>query len=333
MTKLCNGNRWTLATLAATLMISGLAFAQQATTSDPYSGTSQPPLDTTIVANPDAAAQPAPQPAPSQTAKPSPDVPAAPPAPPATPPAATTTATPSPADSAAATAPANNPDYDIVGATPDSGQSATPAPGLQKRPSADDDIVSAVPSSGNDLAEGTNIRVRLTEKISTKETAEGSPFTGEVTKDVSKDGSVIIPAGSELKGRVIGISQGHHFGQAATLRLRPDLIVLPDGTAYHLYAQVAGSDAPDTRTDSEGGIQPKPQVVKTAIQYGAAAGTGAVVGGFVGGPAGAVVGSVIGAGVVTAHLLLQHPNAAVVPKGSIVTFSLTEPMELTPTRN
>ncbi len=330
MTKFWNDNRLTHATLAATLMVSGLAFAQQATTSDPYSGMSQPPPDTTIVANPDAAAQPAAQTAPSQTAKPSPDVPAAAPA---TPPAATTTAAPPPADSATAPTPANNPDYDIVGAVPDSGQSAAPAPGLQKRPGADDDIVSAVPSSGNDLAEGTNIRVRLTEKLSTKETTVGSPFKGEVTKDVSKDGSVIIPAGSELKGRVIGISQGHHFGQAATLRLRPDLIMLPDGTAYHLYAQVAGSEAPGTRTDSEGGIQPKPHPVKTGAVYGAAAGTGAVVGGFVAGPAGALVGSVIGAGVVTAHLLMQHPDAAVVPKGAIVTFSLTEPMELTPTKN
>lgn len=91
MTKFCNGNRLTHATLAATLMVSGLAFAQQATTSDPYSGMSQPPPDTTIVANPDAAAQPAAQPAPSQTAKPSPDVPAAAPA---APPEATTTAAP-----------------------------------------------------------------------------------------------------------------------------------------------------------------------------------------------------------------------------------------------
>ena len=48
MTKLSNGNRWTLATLAATLMVSGVAFAQQATTADPYSGVSQPPPDSTI---------------------------------------------------------------------------------------------------------------------------------------------------------------------------------------------------------------------------------------------------------------------------------------------
>jgi hypothetical protein len=30
---------------------------------------------------------------------------------------------------------------------------------------------------------------------------------------------------------------------------------------------------------------------------------------------------------------MQHPEVAEVPKGSIVTFSLTEPMGLMPTRN
>jgi hypothetical protein len=193
--------------------------------------------------------------------------------------------------------------------------------------------VSAVPSSPNDLAEGTNIRVKLTDNLSTRDTTAGAPFRGEVVKDVYKDGRIIIPAGSELKGRVIAVSQGHHLGPAATLRLRPDVVILPDGTAYHLYGQVAGSEAPGTRTDSEGGIQPKSHLVKNAVEYGAGAGTGAVVGAYAGGPVGALVGSLVGAGVVTAHMLTQHPSAAVVPAGSIVTFSLTEPMALTPTKN
>jgi hypothetical protein len=332
MTKLSNGNRRTLATLAAILMVSGVAFAQEATTADPYSGVSQPPPDSTIVANPDA--QPAPPPA-----KPSPDVPAT--APDTAPPTATAAPAPPPANTLPASSPtsasASNPDYDIVSSVP--GQSAAPAASseatLQTRPNptADEDIVSAVPSSGNALGQGTNIRVKIADKLSTRETSVGSPFQGEVVKDVYKDGSVIIPAGSELKGRVIGVSQGHHFGSSATLRLRPDLVLLPDGTAYHLYAQVARSEAPGTRTDSEGGIQPKSQLAKNVAEYGVGAGTGAVIGAYAAGPGGAVAGSLIGAGVITAHLLLQHPSAAVVPKGSIVTFSLTEPMELTPTRN
>src|SRR5271170_1354386 len=160
MTILSNGNRWTLATLAATLMVSSVAFAQQATTSDPYSGVSQPPPDSTIVANPDA------QPAPPPAAKPSPYVPEVAPATPA--PAATASAPPM----NSAVAPAGNPDFDIVSSVP--AQSAAPAANgdatLQTRPNSDDGIVGAVLSTTNDLAEGTNIRVRLTEKLSTRET-------------------------------------------------------------------------------------------------------------------------------------------------------------------
>jgi hypothetical protein len=329
MTKLGNPRfckPWTHAALAATLAVSGAAFAQQPTNSDPYSGVSQPPPDATITATPDA--QPA-----QATAKPSPAVPAAAPATPA-PDAAPAAATAS-APSASTPAPPTNPDFDIVSSVPGQTSPSAPADGatLQTRPGADDGIVSAVPSSGNELAEGTNIHVKLSDKLSTNETAAGSPFQGEVIRDVYKGGSVIIPAGSMLKGRVISVSQGHHLGPSATLRLRPDTIILPDGTAYHLYGQVAGSDAPDTRTDSEGGIQPRPHTVKTAVEYGAAAGTGAVVGAYAGGPVGALVGTAVGAGIVTAHILMQHPSAAVVPAGSVVTFSLTEPMALTPTKN
>jgi hypothetical protein len=193
--------------------------------------------------------------------------------------------------------------------------------------------VSSVPTSANDLPEGTNIRVKIGDKISTRETSIGAPFRGEVMSDISKDGRVIIPAGSELKGRVAGVSQGRHFGPSATLRLRPDVVILPDGTAYHLSGQVAGSDAPGTRMDSEGGIQPKPQTMKNVAEYGVGVGTGAIIGAYVAGPGGALAGSLVGAGVITAHLLLQHPSAAVVPKGSVVTFSLTQAMELTPTAN
>jgi hypothetical protein len=42
---------------------------------------------------------------------------------------------------------------------------------------------------------------------------------------------------------------------------------------------------------------------------------------------------VIGAGIVTTHLLLQHPRQARLEQGSEVTFSLSEPMDLVPTRN
>jgi hypothetical protein len=309
------GSSLALIAFASTLLLVPAGFAQQAAQS-PNTGVSNPPADDTITVSQD---DPAPAP------KPSPAVAAAPAAP-VNPPATTT-----------ASASASNPDEGIVTTLPSSASTPAPAPSatLETRPAynPDSDIVGYVPSPNNELAEGTNIRVRLLDSLSTKETNAGTAFKAQVATDVYKNGRVIIPAGSELRGRVVGVTQGHHFGTASTLRLRPDVVILPDGTAYHLFAQVIESKAPNTRTDSEGGIQPSSHLKKDAIEYGAGVGTGALVGAKIAGVHGAVIGSLVGAGVITVHMMMQHPEMAEVPKGSIVTFSLTEPMDLMPTRN
>ena len=267
-----------------------------------YSGVAHPPADETIKADEDA---------PVPVAKPSPAIPMPPAAP------------------VVAAQPASN-DYDVISAASGNGADAP----LHKRAwNPDDDIVSYVPSNPNELAAGTNIRVRLANDLSTTETRPGTSFRAVVDKDVYKEGRVIIPAGAELRGRVVTVSQGHHLGPHATIRLRPEVVMLPDGTAYHLYAEAVQSKAPGTRTNDEGGIEASSHYKKDAIEYGAGTGIGAVAGGELGGPVGVGVGSLVGAGVVTAHLLMTHPAAADLPQGSMLVFSLTEPMALAPTKN
>jgi hypothetical protein len=267
-----------------------------------YTGVAHPPADDTIQADEDA---------PVPVAKPS----AAIPLPPARP--------------AVAAQPASN-DYGMISSVPANGGDAS----LHKRAwDPDDDIVSYVPSNLNELAPGTNIRVRLSQDLSTTETHSGTSFRAVVDKDVYKEGRVIIPAGAEMRGRVVAVSQGHHLGLHATIRLRPESVMLPDGTAYHLYAEAVQSKAPGTRTNDEGGIEASPHYKKDAIEYGAGTGVGAVAGGEIAGPVGAGVGSLVGAGVVTAHMLMTRPAAADLPQGSMLVFSLTEPMALTPTKN
>jgi hypothetical protein len=297
-------------------------------------GVSHPPPDSTIEADEDMN-QPA-TPAPAPLPKPSAAVPvtsapppvAAAPAPVAPPPAATPA--PSRADSRFA-GEVDNTDMGIVTVVQ---ANDTSAPPLQARPaSADYGIVSDVPYSPYDLREGTNITVRLNQKLSTNDTQPGTPFTASVLKDVYSDGKVIIPAGSEMRGRVTSVSQGHHLGPHATIRLHPDVVVLPDGTAYHLSAEVVETDAPGTRADDEGGIQASNHYKKDAVEEGAAAGAGAVAGGAIAGPVGAGVGTLVGAGAATTHLLLQDPHAATLPEGTLLIFTLTEAMGLTPTKN
>lgn len=308
----------TLAVLAGSLVLS-TAFAQstqptqnqppsQDQTQPPMTGVSHPPADDTIQADEDA---PPPVAVPAPMAKPSAAIPMTT--------ARTPAATPGPGD----------PDYGMVTSVPE-----TTTASLTKRGwNPDDEMVNVVPSNPNELASGTNIRVRLSQNLSTRDAHAGESFRAVVDRDVSKEGRIIIPVGAEMRGRIVQVSQGHHVGPHATLRLRPDMILLPDGTAYHLYADAVQSKVAGTRTDDEGGIQASPHYRKDAIEYGAGAGAGAIAGGEIAGPVGAGVGSLVGASAVTVHMLLAHPDAANLPQGAVLVFSLTEPMDLTPTKN
>jgi hypothetical protein len=193
-------------------------------------------------------------------------------------------------------------------------------------------IVSVIPFTPNALNAGTNIPVRLLQPISTNSAFRGTPFRATVTANVYRGGQVIIPAGSELRGSVTAAHPGHRLRGRAELRLTPQLVLLPDGTAYHLDAQVVYSAAPHTATSNEGVIHPSMHLAKDATEYGVGAGAGALVGANFG-PGGALVGTMVGAGAVTAHLLIQPPSSVTLPQNTKLVFSLMEPMALTPTRN
>jgi type IV secretory pathway VirB10-like protein len=223
----------------------------------------------------------------------------------------------------------NNPDYGIVTSAPPANAGATTPDGWN----ADNAIVNSVPVDPNALAEGTNITVQLKQDLSTNSTEAGSTFIADVTQNVYNGSQLVIPAGSEMRGRVVHVSHGHHLINRATIMLRPDMIVLPDGTAYHLYATAVESFAPGTDVNDEGGIVASHHYVKDAVEYGAGAGAGAAAGGAIGGPVGAGTGAVVGTGLVGTHMLMQPPQSADLPKGSMLIFSLTEPMPLTPTTN
>lgn len=80
---------------------------------------------------------------------------------------------------------------------------------------------------------------------------------------------------------------------------------------------------------SEGTILPGSRARRDEIEYGGAVGAGVITGAVIGGPVGAVTGGAIGAGAVTAHLLIDHPQATLEP-GAILEFTLTDRLNLTP---
>jgi hypothetical protein len=306
-----------LAAAATIVLSSTLLFAQSAPTDaalakpSPYQGVSVPPANDAINTSEDA---------------------------PVTPPAVTR---PAPAPAPAPAPPASsNPDAGIIETPlPPSADEYAPhsRAGLNARSadSADNldaDIVTYVPGPANALPSGTVFRVRMLQDINAASTAPNTPFRGTLTQDISRNGKVVVPVGSELRGRVMYATAGRRINGGSVIHLRPDEFVLPDGTRYHLHGEVIDTQGSNTKPKGEGDIAADEHGKRSLAEVGLGAGGGAILGAAVGGGVGAVVGTAVGAGVTTAHWLLTNWSADL-PASSTVVFSLTDPMFLTPTQD
>ena len=159
-----------------------------------------------------------------------------------------------------------------------------------------------------------------------------TPFSAKVTQDIMRNGKVVVPEGSELHGRVVYATSSSRLRGGSILHLRADEFVLPDGTRYHVHAQVIDTQGSDTNAKGEGNIVPTAQVKRNLAVLGAGAGGGAIVGAAIGGGVGAIVGSAIGAGAATTHWLLVQ-GRPICPVSSVLIFSLTDPMVLSPVQD
>jgi hypothetical protein len=301
------------------LTVTAALGAQEASQSNPYEGTSTPPSDDTITTS----SAPDVKPPAARPAVPAQDQTQAQPQDQAQPQASSQPATSKPAVNAA------DPDGGIVAV--EQNAPAPDQPALKTRKYAadpDGDIVHPQPPRPGELEEGTTIRVELLDRLSTVSSERGEAFRSRVNADVLQGDTVLIPAGTEIDGRVSEVSSGHPGGRGS-MRLRPETMILPNGKRYQLHADLSGTRGSKTRIGSEGAVLPESRLKRDGIEYGGAVGAGATTGAIMAGPAGALTGGLIGAGVVTAHLLVSHPQATL-ESGTTLEFTLSEPLQMSP---
>ncbi|MDR3735109.1 MAG: hypothetical protein P4L10_06165 [Acidobacteriaceae bacterium] len=191
-------------------------------------------------------------------------------------------------------------------------------------------IVTRVPSLPGEVPDGTLVKVKLHEDLSSLTTKAGTSFTGEVSEPVLRDGQVVVPAGSLLEGRVTFVHSGKRIGNAAAIHLEARTITLPDGSQYALRARVIDTDRwDDTKVDSEGTILRKDHGKATATTISVSTGGGMVAGAVLGGIPGALIGAGVGAGT-SAVVWARQDRQANLPKNLCIVFSLTEPMRIAP---
>lgn len=284
--------------------------AQDASQSNPYEGTSNPPPDDTIITTEQQ--PPIPKPSPAHPMQQAPQAQATPQSMP------TLQSRPSMANSIDGT------DGGVVAVAPS-------APGLATHPSdydPDSDIVHPTPLPPGTIGEGALIRVKLLDELSSNLSEKGQPFHATVASDVLQDGNVVIPAGAEIEGRVAQVSEGHFAGHGSIL-LIPETVTLENGSKFELHAMVTSTPGTNARVGSEGIITPGSRLKKDGYEYAGVGGGGMIVGAALGGPAGMLAGGLIGAGVVTTHLLVNHPQANL-DAGSYLMLTVTQEVRLVP---
>jgi hypothetical protein len=162
---------------------------------------------------------------------------------------------------------------------------------------------------------GSVLHVRINQGMDSKKTAPGTGFDGVVLNDVVVGGAIAIPRGAFVQGVVADARRGGQLSGQGGLSLQLTQVTL-EGRTYPLVSDYW----------SHQGVSKTGNTVGNTVGLSAlGAVIGAAAGGGVGAAVGAGVGGIAGLGVSSA----SRQGEAMIPAEAIVSFRLTQPMELT----
>jgi hypothetical protein len=135
----------------------------------------------------------------------------------------------------------------------------------------------------------TNLKVRLEDTLSSKESRAGDKFTATVLDPVRFNEATV-------RGHIRSIVKSGKIKGRTTMNLAFDSITLADGRTETLHGYVTRVYDSNARSDEEGGVQSEGRGRQT-IKRGAIGGTaGAIIGAIAGGGKGAAIGLILGGG-------------------------------------
>jgi hypothetical protein len=135
---------------------------------------------------------------------------------------------------------------------------------------------------------GTNLKVRLNDNLSSKESRAGDKFTAAVLDPVRFNEATV-------HGHIRSIVKSGKVTGRTTMNLAFDSITLSDerhGILHGYVTKVYGSN--NGGTDNEGGVQSSGRGKQTLKRSGIGAAAGAIIGGIAGGGKGAAIGLILG---------------------------------------
>ena len=146
------------------------------------------------------------------------------------------------------------------------------------------------------VASGNTLRVRMNNTLNSKTARVGDTFTATVTEPVYSDtGTLVIPTGSTLTGRVDSVQAARKGGKPGTLDVSFVSLRTPNGTTRAINGMLTELDTKSAKSNAEGTASGDRMKHRKLIFIGGAGAGGAVLGGALGGGKGALIGGIIGA--------------------------------------
>ncbi|HSC27528.1 MAG TPA: hypothetical protein VLD67_09650 [Vicinamibacterales bacterium] len=185
----------------------------------------------------------------------------------------------------------------------------TPAamPGLAPLPPPEPEFVQVV------VPASSVIGLQVETSLSSERARVEDRVEARVTRDVSAEGRVAVPAGSRVLGSVTLVERGGKIKERARLGVRFHTLVLASGMEIPILTETIFREG-----DSPGN--------ESARKIGGAAAGGAILGALIGGGKGALIGSATGAAGGTAVVMAGDRNAATLTAGTVLTVRLTDPV-------
>jgi hypothetical protein len=197
--------------------------------------------------------------------------------------------------------------------------SVTPAPTAQAAPqqAAATRTEAPVPppqATTEVVLDGTPIKIRLDQAISSKQNQDGDMFQATLEDDLVVNGGLVAPQGSKVVGKLSNVKASGKVQGRATISVALTTIEV-------------GQELYDIRTNTLA-FEAQGTGKKDATKVGIGTGIGAVIGAIAGGGRGAAIGGVIGAGAGTGVVLATSGTEVEFGVEQLFSFQLDQNVEM-----
>ena len=164
---------------------------------------------------------------------------------------------------------------------------------------------------------GTDLKVRLNDTLSSKNSRVGDRFTATVLDPDRFDEA-------RVSGHVSSIKKSGKIKGRTSMNLAFDSIELRDGRRGVLHGFVTRVYGDDSgKADNEGGIESGSRTNQTIKRSGIGAGVGAIIGGIAGGGKGAAIGLIVGGAGGAGSLAVQGSKELKIESGTEMLVHVT----------